>query len=194
MARSRSSTPTAMIQISKELTTQLAGLLKRTAEQMADQVEDYDTIGLRNKAIIRTAMPDIKKLCQPELDGVMGSLAARMLPTVLGNESPGEDEPVIVPNPVIPGLEIPEWSSVPLPKEIMGLPGWKRTRDLTPQQLKRIIDHRDNDLEGRRKERNKYELLRAEAVRRGCGPNDPIRTVFDRATLPRPAAPVQPSA
>lgn len=178
MARSRSK-KISSIQISKELTNQLAILLKQTAERMANTVDDYETIGLRNKAIIREAMPSIKKLCHPELDGVMGSLAARMLPTVLGNEGTGEDDPVIVTNAVIPGLEIPEWSSVPLPKEIMGLPGWKRTRDLTPKQLKRIIDHRDNDLAGRRKERDKYELLRAEAVRRGCGPDEPIRTVFD---------------
>jgi hypothetical protein len=41
-----------------------------------------------------------------------------------------------------------------------------------------VVDHKDADILGRQVERNKFVLLRAQAIEEGCELDQPISTVF----------------
>jgi hypothetical protein len=134
---------------------------------------DYAAIGLPNAVIVEAALDAAVALCRFEVRNTVAELLSRMVPSVLGD---GLEMRALV-QPMIPGLQMPSWYAV-VPIDKKGPSGWKKDRDTTPNELSRIIDHRQADIDGRVVEKNKFVLLRATALELGCGEDEPLSKVF----------------
>jgi hypothetical protein len=157
----------------------LVELIRRTADGLTTTEVDYRTAGLRNAAIVNAMLDDAVKLARHEHREMMAVLLSRFVPSVLGERPDGE-----IVKPLIPGLELPDWFAVPSPESVRSGPGWKKDRDCTPVELQRIVDHRREVIVGHSVEMNKFILLRATALERGCDEEQPISTVFPDAPPP----------
>jgi hypothetical protein len=165
------------INLSKVLVGKLIRLIRAGADRLAKEGgEDYKYNGLQNAAIVTAILSEAAVYCQPEYDAAIASLLSHMVPLVLGGGA-REDDAELTQH-LIPGLEIPEWLAVPPDENEAGRDGWKRSPDVSPNELTRIIDARDKDILGRMVEKQKLVLTRDTALELGCGPNDPISTVF----------------
>jgi hypothetical protein len=173
------------VSISKDLYGQLVDLIRSTADKLRRTELDYRTVGLRNRAIVNAMLDDAVTLGRSEHREMMATLLGRFVPSVLGERLTGE---AVVVQPLIPGLELSDWFSVPPPNGAKHSEGWKKDRDVTPAELQRIIDHRFEIIQGHNVERNKFVLLRDTARELGCADDQPISTVFpeDRPDPPRP--------
>lgn len=161
------------VSISKSLYGQLVELIRDTADQLRLTEVDYKTAGLRNAAIVNAMLDDAMKLGRREHREMMATLLARFVPSVLGERI--TEEAVII-QPLIAGLELSDWFAVPSVDHTGD--GWKKDRDVTPDELDRIVEHRRAILVGHSVEMNKFILLRDTARELGCADDQPISTVF----------------
>ena len=177
MAKSR------RITISKDLYAQLTDLIRRTADSLRSTETDYRTAGLRNAAIVTAMLDNAVELARDQQREMMATLLSRVVPSVLGERITGE---AAVIQPLLPGLELSDWFAVP--SHDHSGEGWKKDRDVTPNELDRIIEHRREILVGHSVVLNKFRLLRDTARELGCADDQPISTVFpeDRKGPARP--------
>lgn len=179
MARSR----TDRIRVPKNLTGELTGLIYRTAKSLRGDGKDadYRRSGLANAQIVTAALSQAIELVGEHIDALVAEFLAGLIPKVLGDGVVGE---TIIDDPMIPGLILPLW--MPCLPENDGAAGWKRERDMTPDELDRLIEHRAKIIQGHQVERRKLIILRDEALNRGCDPDAPVSSVFVDIRVPSP--------
>lgn len=164
--------------LSKGLLHSLAQLIRDSADKLRSEDEHYFDRGLPVSSIAHGALEAAMEACSMEFRSTVGALLSRMVPVVLGSR---EDQILSARQPMILGLDLPEWYCVPT-AEGRAQPGWKKDEDVTPNELTRIIAHRDEDIRGRQVERNKLVILRDTALEAGCAPDAPLSSVFETAT------------
>jgi len=187
-----SAKPTATrLKLSKDLLGRLFRLIRASAEKLAKaRGETYDHHGLPNALIVNAVLDEAVGYCEAEFRSVIAALLAQLVPTVLGRNK-GDDEPAFAPQTILPGLYIPRWLAVPPDEnDEQGQDGWKLSRDVTPNELTRIIEAREQDILGRIVEKGKLVLARDTALDLGCDPNEPISTVIDDDEGPSPPSDV----
>jgi hypothetical protein len=83
---------------------------------------------------------------------------------------------------ILPGLDLPEWLAIPSEEGDR----WKIPSDCTPSELVRLENRRAARIAQEQTELGKIRIVRRTAEARGCGPDDPISTVFDDGNGPKP--------
>lgn len=161
-----------------EVVARIDSLIRREAFAQKVKDESYKERGLTNSTIVSACLGEARDIMRRQYDEMVSGYLAIRIPLVL--PEPSETEPTRYLT--LPGLDLPAWLSVP--PEDKGEFGWKFQPDVTPNQLTRLIDHRQKDIDGRIAEKQKLAILRDTAVELGCDPDDPISKVFDRRSLP----------
>jgi hypothetical protein len=175
------------VTLSKEIITALAYEIDLSANELRDKARlaaeaakakgepepEYPKHGFAPQDVVRNRFDSILELVTPEWKETIFILATRMVPSVLG-----ETPQASLVEPIISGLELPRWFSVPAEPNGTRAAGWVKDRDASPNQIQRVVDHKDADILGRQVERNKFVLLRAQAIEEGCELDQPISTVF----------------
>lgn len=150
---------------------------KGAAELKYAKEEEYEA-GLRNHTIVEHVQKRAEDILATQFKATVELYLSTRVPMVLGKRgAPGEELHVF--QACLPELQLPEW--VNIPSDIDGevtRGGWKQEPDTTPNQLQRLIDHPDEIIKGHEMMREKYVVLRATAVEKGCKPDEPIRSVF----------------
>jgi hypothetical protein len=157
----------------EDVVARVDSLIRRVAEARKKTDPDYAERGLPNGLLVQACLEDAKDIMRRQYDEMVSGYLAVRIPLVLPAPSPTERTSFAT----IPGLDLPVWLSVPSADQHGS--GWKYQPDLTPNEITRVIKHREQDIEGRVVEKNKLVLLRDTALEQGCEPDDPIRTVFD---------------
>lgn len=158
---------------SEEVVARVDSLIRRVAEARKKTEPEYAERGLPNGLLVQACLDDAKNIMRRQYDEMVSGYLAVRIPIVLPAPSPTERTSFAT----LPGLDLPVWLSVPSADKHGS--GWKYQPDLTPNDLTRVIKHREQDIEGRVVEKNKLVLLRDTALEQGCAPDDPIGTVFD---------------
>jgi hypothetical protein len=152
----------------------LAALIRRTADELRKTYPDYRDAGLSNALIVQAALAEAERLCAPEYSNAIAALLARMIPSVLPENAEDDRRPAQL---MIPGIELDPWFAI-FHEEKDGPAGWKLSRDCTPNDIRRMLDHRQADIDGRIAERHKLVIWHQTALDLGCDPNKPVSTVF----------------
>lgn len=172
--------------ISSTLYAKLCQLTETTrADLRAKDSADYFFAGLKTNTIVKAMFSDAKPFFEAdahELDGAIVAVLTKVVDDVM-RDLTGEDAPR-AQQVLLPGLELPEWLSVP-PATGKGLHGWKSVPDCTPNQLKRVIDSRTAEIAKEETELAKLTILLETARRLKCDPDKPISTVLGHKP-PRP--------
>jgi hypothetical protein len=178
------------ITIPKNLYGEIVDLIRATANNLRSTTdkaerERYREHGLSNAAIVNAMLDDAVELVRDNQPAMVATLLSRIVPSVLGERITGQ--PTFI-QPLLPGLELADWFAVPSPNHSGA--GWKKDRDTTPPELRRIIEHRREIVVGQQVELNKFILVLDTAIELGCGEDQPISTVFplddDNKDPPRP--------
>lgn len=159
---------------SDDTVIKIDSLIRRIAEKNRKEDPEYHHRGLTNPQLVQACLDEAKDILRRDTDELVSGYLAARIPIVLPAPSPSERTRFLT----LPGLDLPIW--LPVPHEEKGGAGWKYQPDLTPNELTKIIAHRELDIEGRIVEKNKLVLLRATALDKECGPDDPISTVFGK--------------
>jgi hypothetical protein len=156
-----------------EIVLRVDSLIRKVAEDLRREDDDYAEIGLVNSAIVTGCLSEAREIMRREFDEMVAGYLAARIPIVLPKPSETEETRYLT----LPGLNLPVWLAIP--REDKGEFGWKFQPDVTPNQLTRVIDHRQKEIDGRITEKQKLAILRDTALEMGCDPNEPIKTVFD---------------
>jgi hypothetical protein len=159
------------------LIDRLDGLITFAAAQLkVTKPEEYKR-GLRNDEIVTATQEKAEELFKRHHRETIAALVATRVPLVLARRV----GPAHHFSACLPELGLPEWVNIPAPQDDYDddeVVGWRMERDATPNQLTRLIKHRDEIIRGHEVQRNKYVLLRDTALEKGCEPDRPLRTVF----------------
>lgn len=166
---------------SDSLTVQIDALIRRVAFEKRrarepDARQQYAERGLQNNEIVTAAQREAEVILRGHHSAMVANYLSTRIPLVLPSQGKDERREFIA---LLPGLNLPSWFAVPQDEESKGPFGWKFQSDVTPNQLDRIIDHSQKDIDGRLVAKNKLVLLRETALELGCDPDDPVSSVLD---------------
>jgi hypothetical protein len=150
---------------------------------------------LRRKSVDQVTTPrvvdsirsDIIKLFRSYSDVMALQVVARRVPMVLGIDNGKQEAIDGVYEPVLPGMILPLYASVPAEAAVLDEDGtvlvepkperWKRPEDCTPDELQAVYNAREADIQGRIMRQAPFAVLRETALRRGCAHDKPVHTV-----------------
>lgn len=176
----------------KKLRDRIDALIRRGAAELKFIEPDEYSRGLRNQTIRQHVQERAENILARQFKTTVEIYLSTRIPLVLAKRSTDEFHTF---QSCLPELKLPEWLNVPSDTDgDTQHGGWKLEVDATPNQLTRLIDHRDEIIRGHEIEREKYVLLRATALDKGCDPDAAIRTVFFPDDKKPPSPEIRPPA
>lgn len=159
----------------------------------AENLKEKKDPGFSNADIVERITDEVHKLFASHYRALTQHYLSTQVPLVL--EGKTAERRVSTPIQLGLGLEhaieLAEWLAVPSVEDEDNKKGdaWKIPRDCSPNELERIENRRDSRIKKEQAENEKIRIIRTTALERGCGPDDPISTVFPGENDRRPPQP-----